>query len=134
MAAPVYLLCKKLKKLAEEKPEEEISPHLLKMATEFERLLQALSIPIVELRRENDVALGKAISQILALVEEVEDITDSYSHTGQSLSDRKSLIYNRCANSWTNIVLLETSWVELALLFSSFYDRPSHIRCRISVN
>ncbi|KAI4318101.1 hypothetical protein L6164_025909 [Bauhinia variegata] len=92
MAAPVDVLCKKLKKLAKEKSEEEISPHLLKMRTEFERLLQALSIPDVELRRENDVALGRAISQILNLVQAVEDITDSYSHTGQSLSQRKSLI------------------------------------------
>ncbi|KAI4318068.1 hypothetical protein L6164_025877 [Bauhinia variegata] len=39
MAVRVNLLCKKLKKLAEEKSEEEISPHLLKMGTEFERLL-----------------------------------------------------------------------------------------------
>ncbi|KAI4318087.1 hypothetical protein L6164_025895 [Bauhinia variegata] len=93
MAVRVHLLCKKLKKLAEEKPKEEISPYLLKMGTELERLLQALSIPDVELRRENDVALGRAISQILNLVQAVEDITDSYSHTGQSLSQTKSLIY-----------------------------------------
>ncbi|KAI4318090.1 hypothetical protein L6164_025898 [Bauhinia variegata] len=94
MAAPVGVLCKKLKKLAEEKPEEEISPHLLKMRTEFERLLQALSIPDVELRWEDDVALARAISQILNLVYVVQDITDSYSHTGQSISQRESQIYD----------------------------------------
>ncbi|KAI4318070.1 hypothetical protein L6164_025879 [Bauhinia variegata] len=88
MAVRVHLLCKKLKKLAEEKSVQEISPHLLKMGTEFERLLQALSIPDVELRRENDVALGRAISKILNLVQAVEDITDSYSHMGQSISPR----------------------------------------------
>ncbi|KAI4318079.1 hypothetical protein L6164_025887 [Bauhinia variegata] len=71
---------------------EEISPHLLKMGKVFEQALQPLSGDI-EWRRESNDALEKLISQIIDLVQAVEDIIDSYYLQGQVIFTRKSEIY-----------------------------------------
>ncbi|KAI4318113.1 hypothetical protein L6164_025921 [Bauhinia variegata] len=88
MAERAAILHKKLKKLTREVSEQEISQHLFELALEFEKARELLSGD-TDWRRNGNDALEGAISRILDVVEDVEEVADLFLDSGQSISIKR---------------------------------------------